>query len=523
VLCGRCVRICRHQGTEVLDFNGRGVGSRVVTAQDKPLQESSCTFCGSCVDVCPVNALLEADRWRKGREWEYEKTASVCVSCGSGCSITVSKKDGNVIKINSGSPDGSIERTICAIGRFGFDSLSSEMRVTRPMKRVGSELQETTWEDATKIVADQLKAAGEDAAFVSTGAILNEDAAMFKKLAEGVNAKNIDSTVSLYSGYDAMKSGGADLEETDLIILAGIAPDQWKRVLPALDAAVRKRVNSGAKLIVINSGEPNIGSKASVFLNGDEVKMLMELGQAVISKGTKAPKEMVEALAPVNPSDNAMTAADLFLAAKSPVVLAAPSLYKAAANLALIKGEAVAVPLEANAKGVVAMGMTSGGRKFSDIIASSSKALYVVGEVPVSKRPDTGFLVVQASHLTELASQADVVLPATPVLESEGTIIDWLGRTKQVNRACVSAGSAKQNSEIFMSVAEAMGSPLKPVKDADVKKAAKVKAKVAFSAFKKDAGHDVDAEQLIQDTNKMTVNGSRLLWLKELDACSVTA
>ncbi|MBI5848473.1 MAG: molybdopterin-dependent oxidoreductase [Nitrospirae bacterium] len=523
VLCGRCVRICKHQGTEVLDFNGRGVGSRVVTAQDKPLQESSCTFCGSCVDVCPVNALLESDRWRKGREWEYEKTASVCVSCGSGCSITVSKKDGSVIKINSGSPDGSIERTICATGRFGFDSLYSEMRVTKPMKRVGSELQETTWEDATKIVADQLKAAGEDAAFISTGAILNEDAAMLKKLADGLKAKNIDSTVSLYSGYDAMKSGGADLEETDLIVLAGIAPDQWKRVLPALDASVRKRVNSGAKLIVINSGEPKIASKASVFLNGDEVKMLMELGQAVISKGTKAPKEMIESLAPVNPSDNAMNAADLFLAAKMPVFLAAPSLYKAAANLALIKGEAVAVPLEANAKGVVAMGMTSSGKKFSDIIASSSKALYVVGEIPVNKRPDTGFLVVQASHLTELATQADVVLPATPALESEGTIIDWLGRIKQVNRACVSSGSAKQNGEIFMNVAEVMGTPLKPVKDADVKKAAKTKAKVAFSAFKKDAGHDVDAEQLMQDTNKMTVNGSRLLWLKELDACSVTA
>ena len=73
ILCGKCVRVCRHQGTNVLDFMGRGVGAKVITATDKPLQESSCTFCGSCVDACPVNALLEADRWRKGREWEYEK------------------------------------------------------------------------------------------------------------------------------------------------------------------------------------------------------------------------------------------------------------------------------------------------------------------------------------------------------------------------------------------------------------------------------------------------------------------
>ena len=523
VLCGRCVRICKHQGTEVLDFNGRGVGSRVVTAQDKPLQESSCTFCGSCVDVCPVNALLEADRWRKGREWEYEKTDSVCLSCGSGCSITVSAKDGSVIKINAGTPDGSIERTICAIGRFGFDSLHGEMRITKPMKRVGSELKETTWDDALKTVADQLKTAGADAAIVSSATILNEDAALLKKLAEAVKTKNVDSTVSLYSGYDAMKSGGADLEHADLFLLAGIEPDQWKRVLPALDAAVRKRVNSGAKLVVINSGDPKIASKASVFLKGDEVKMLMEIGQATISKGTKAPKEMVEALAPVNPSDDAVAAADLFIAAKMPVILSSPSLYKAAANLSLIKGDAVAIPLEANAKGVVAMGLTSDGRKFSDIVSSATKALYVVGEVPVSTRPDTVFLVVQASHMTELAAQADVVLPSAPVLESEGTIIDWLGRIKKVNRACEPAGDARQNGDIFMAVAEAMGTSLKPVKDADVKKAVKAKAKVAFSAFKKDTGHDVDAVKFMEETNKTTVNGSRLLWLKELDACSVTA
>ena len=137
ILCGRCVRVCRHQGTNVLDFMGRGVGAKVITANDKPLQESSCTFCGSCVDACPVNALLEADRWRKGREWEYEKTRSVCLLCGNGCDISVSTKEGRVAKINSGGADGSVEKYICAYGRFGFDCIESETRVTSPMKKVG--------------------------------------------------------------------------------------------------------------------------------------------------------------------------------------------------------------------------------------------------------------------------------------------------------------------------------------------------------------------------------------------------
>jgi NADH dehydrogenase/NADH:ubiquinone oxidoreductase subunit G len=517
VLCSRCVRVCSAQGTSVLEFSGRGVGSKVVTANDKPLQESGCTFCGSCVDACPVNAILEADRWRKGREWEYEKTDSVCLSCGSGCSISVSTKDGSVIKINSGVTDGAAERYICAVGRFGFDSLMGETRLRTPMKKVNGELQETTWDDALAVVAEKLKAAGPDASFVSTANILNEDAILLKKLASDVvKTKNVDSSVTLYSDYDAMKSGSADLESADLFILVGTAPDQWTRVLPALDAIVRRRMNNDdAKLIVINSGEPKIASRATVVLKGDEAKMLAELAQAAISKGVKAPKEMVEALASVNPSDEAMAAADVLAASKSAVILAAPALYKAASNISLVKAEAVSVPLEANAKGVVLMGLVSEGKKFKEMVSSSSKALYVVGEAAVSKRPETDFLVVQASHMTDLASQADVVLPAAASLESSGTIVDYLGRLKEVRKAVDPAEDAKTNSDIIISVAGAMGASLKMPKDTEVKKALKGKVKASFSPFKKDAHLDVEAEKFMEDSNKSVVNGSRLLWLKE--------
>ncbi len=519
VLCSRCIRICKAQGTNVLEFSGRGVGAKVVTAKDRPLQESDCTFCGNCIDVCPVNALLESDRWRKGREWEYTKTASVCLSCGNGCSTIVGTRDGEVMKINSGASEGTAERFLCAVGRFGFDSIKGDTRVTAPMKKVDGELKETSWEDAIATAAEKLKAAGAEAAFISSGNILNEDAALLKKLASDVvKTKNTDSTVSLYSEYDAMNTATADLENADLFVLVGLAPDQWKRVLPALDAIVRKRMNEGgAKLLVLNSGEPKIASVATAFLKGDEISMIEQLGQAVISKGVKAPKEMIEALAHVNPSDAAMNAADIFQAAKAPVILAAPSLYKAAANLSLIRGAAVAVPLEANAKGVVLAGMTTEGKKFSEIVSSKTDTLYAVGEMPLKTRPDTGFLIVQTSYMTDLAAQADLILPSAAALETTGTIIDYLGRLKQVNKTSEPAGEARQNSDILLAVAVAMGTQLKMVKDTDIKKAAKAKVKAAFSPFKRDKGLDVDVEQFIDDMRVSTINGSRLLWLKELE------
>jgi NADH dehydrogenase/NADH:ubiquinone oxidoreductase subunit G len=519
VLCGRCIRVCQSQDTNVLEFSGRGVGAKVVTAEDRPLQESNCTFCGSCVDACPVNALLEADRWRKGREWEYVKTNSVCLSCGNGCSITVSTKDGEVIKINSGAAEGTAEKFICARGRFGFDSLNSEMRLRAPMKRVNGDLRETTWEDALETVAARLKEAGPEAAIVSSANILNEDALLLKKLAaDVVKTKNVDSSVTLYSDYNSLKNGAADLQKADLFILAGTAPDQWTRVLPALDAVIRRKMNNdGAKLIVINSGDPKIASKATASLKGDEVKKLEELAQAMISKGVKAPKEMIEALASVDPSDEAMTAADLLIAAKSPVILAAPSLYRAAANLSLIKSDAFSVPLEANAKGVVLMGLTTEGKKFREMVSSPSRVLYAIGELPVSTRPDTEFLVVQASHMTDLAKEADVVFPSASALESEGTIVDYVGRLKEVKKAVEPAGAALSHSEIFISVAKAMGSALKMPRDTEIKKALKGTVKASFSPFKMDKDLDMDVEKFNEDINVSTINGSRLRWLKELE------
>src|SRR4030066_1640096 len=251
ILCGRCVRVCKEQGTNVLDFMGRGVGSKVVTASDKPLQESECTFCGSCVDVCPVNALLEAERWRKGREWDYEKISSQCLSCGDGCDIIVSTKDGEVVKINAGAEEGSAERFICAVGSFGFDSSKNESRITSPMKKVGNELKEISWDEAISLVSKKMKEAGKSSGFITTAGILNEDALSLKKFASAVvKTKNIDTTVSLYAGADSMRGNEADLEAADLMVLIGLNPNQGLRVLPALDAIIRKKVERGAKLIV---------------------------------------------------------------------------------------------------------------------------------------------------------------------------------------------------------------------------------------------------------------------------------
>jgi formate dehydrogenase alpha subunit len=58
ILCGKCIR-ADHELVVVgaIDYNHRGVKSRPATVHELPLESSSCTFCGTCVSICPTGAL----------------------------------------------------------------------------------------------------------------------------------------------------------------------------------------------------------------------------------------------------------------------------------------------------------------------------------------------------------------------------------------------------------------------------------------------------------------------------------
>jgi len=517
ILCGRCVRVCKEQGTNVLEFMGRGVGSKVTTAGDKPLQESQCTFCGSCVDACPVNALLEADRWRKGREWEYEKIDSVCMLCGNGCQIKVSTKEGSVMKINSSGLEGSAEKYICAYGRFGFDCIEADTRLTQPLKRVGGELKETTWEDALSIVASKLKSAKKDAGFITTAGITNEDAILIKRLADSIKSKNIDSTITLYAEPSMFRaSGSADIDSSDLFIVVGLNPSQWERVLPALDASIRRRLQRGAKLIVINSKDTKLSDVATISIKKDEVEAIRSIIKALMEKGLKASKGIASLVSDAEVTEDSQKAADIIMASNSPVVFSSPNLFGVSANLASFKGTAIAVPLESNARGVALMGL-EGDISYKDMVSGAVKVLYAVGEVPLSKRPDVEFLIVQNSHLTGLAKEADVVLPSATYLEIEGTMVDYMGRLRHLIKAVEPQGEAKSHGEIFISISDALGLKIKRPTLTEVKKALKTKPKVETYPFEKKSGFDISPDEFIESINASVINGSRLLWLKETE------
>jgi len=526
ILCGRCVRVCKEQGTKVLDFIGRGINVEIGTAYNKPLRQSGCTFCGSCIDACPVNALPEADRWRKGREWEYEKTESVCLLCGSGCNILVSVKDGIIQKISTGEKPGSAKKYICAYGRFGYDYIDSKSRLTVPLKRVDGELRETTWKDALSIVAEKLKDAGGKTGFISIAGLSNEDALTLKRFAKNVvKTKHFDTTMSLYADARSLRDSQSSLiTSSDLIVLVGLNPSQWDRVLPALDASIRKRVNRGGKLIVINSSDTRIEEVAALSLKGDELSTLKGIAKVLIDRGLKADIQLESAVKDAEITKDIEKAAKLIIEANKPLIFTSPSLFEASANITLIKGKVIAVGLESNARGIALLGITTEGKNYQEMVTDGMGVIYAIGEVPLSKRPDTDFLIVQNSHLTELANEADIVLPSTTFLEATGTMIDYLGRFKLLQKVIEPQGTSKNHRDIFITLSKILKSPIKRPTEAEIKKALKVKKKLTFSPFVKKEGLDVSPKDFIESINDSIIKGRRLSWLKTaVEAVEVTA
>ena len=98
------------------------------------------------------------------------------------------------------------------------------------------------------------------------------------------------------------------------------------------------------------------------------------------------------------------------------------------------------------------------------------KALYIMGENPVSSNPNANevaaalnkldFLVVQDIFMTETAKLAHVVLPAASSAEKEGTFTNTERRVQRVRQALSLVGQARPDWQIISELAEKMGYPM---------------------------------------------------------------
>ena len=447
IQCGRCVRFQADIVDDpVLGFNNRGRSIQIMSNSEPGFDSY---FSGNTTDICPVGALTTADFRFQARPWELCSTASICTHCPVGCNLTINLRreawsNGDLVikRILPRQNEAVNEIWICDKGRFGYHYTESKQRLTQPLVRREGELVTIGWDEVLSYVAENFTHAGQNLLSLASGRLANEDLFNLKELSEGLGGK-----FALYThmaGGDLVAQVGvgngtnlSDLgKDTVILVVASDleeeAPIWWLRVKQAAER--------GATLIVANPRQTKLDRYANQVLRypyGSEAATILAMINTLSAKQNfpKAPKFQSGGEAVKNAAETITNAANLlvFYGCEGTGLEASQALAQACTNLLLVtnhthKANNGLIPVwpRANDQGAWEMG-------YKPILnlkeaLNQFEAIYIAGADPVGDNPSLGntfreaeFLVVQDLFLTKTAELADVVLPAIPVTEREGT------------------------------------------------------------------------------------------------------
>ena len=319
--CGLCVRACREvQVNDVIGMAFRGSTAKVIFDLDDPMGESTCVACGECVQACPTGALLETtlvDKEGKRNDLVADKKVeSVCPYCGVGCQTEVSVKDNKILHID-GKNGPANENRLCVKGRFGFDYINHDGRLTKPLirkktapkkwdaniddKNIYDYFEETSWENALDIAANGFtKTFNEEGpkglAGFGSAKCSNEEAYLFQKLVRvGFGSNNVDHCTRLCHAssvaalFEGVKSGAVSAPFNaatiaDCIIVIGARPTENH---PVAATYLKRAAKRGAKLVVMDPRKQGLSKHAEhnlQFKAGTDVAMLNAMLHTIIEE-----------------------------------------------------------------------------------------------------------------------------------------------------------------------------------------------------------------------------------------------
>jgi NADH-quinone oxidoreductase chain G len=268
VACTRCVRMCNDvQGAAAIGVMGRGNLSRI-----EPFSSESfnCEYCGNCLTVCPVGAILSRLYMHSFRPWQVDREVeTVCSYCGVGCSMVVQVRDDSIKRVIPRMDLGLNKGLLCSRGRFGYEYTGSSERLTTPLVRKNGVLEKSTWSEALEVVAEglmriKIENSGKAIAGIASARCSNEDNYVFQKFMRVVcGTNNIDSVSStgyaaaqkyfeglLGQGITANMIDG--LKNAETILVMGGDPSA---VNPILGLAIREAARRGAHVAVIGNAK----------------------------------------------------------------------------------------------------------------------------------------------------------------------------------------------------------------------------------------------------------------------------
>jgi len=394
ILCTRCVRFSAEvDGREELVVMNRGSANVVDVFEGRPF---SSNYSGNVVDLCPVGALTAKDFRFEARPWELRRFEAVCTGCAGGCNVEIHTKQRNpsIPRPNDPTPLPRIERVVprenmqvnewwmCDQGRWGYHFHNEEAKRLRapshPLREVQAllESQKGPWE------------------FWIDDTLPHEGIAWAKELAQswsgrGRSVKGLNPSVF---GDAFLKSWG-----TRNVSPWFAGPADWKDIKKIVAPWSDRELENVASILALRLGQSFRKGKlawdkrdaADLFREGDD------LATAAFLVPPPSSSSELQALAKIPPSAK---------------LLVAWSSYNARG----LVNEGLA-PIQA--LGTELAGRTPTGPVFYFGQRTQNELPRELAQY-LLKAP---FLVVADSFRSELTERAQVVLPLTPLYESEAT------------------------------------------------------------------------------------------------------
>ena len=509
IMCRRCVRTCSDlHGQGVLGVIERGYRSEITMFSGA---ENQCTYCGDCIEACPVGALTSIPFRFKARIWELRRTDTVCNYCADGCRMTLETKGQQIIRVRDRLTPGEYLSTehLCVKGHFGFDVVQSPERITSPMVKKNGELVAVDWDEALETAANGLKKfTGSQSGVLSSPRLTNEENYLVKKLAKDIlKTDNIDYlqtpngsfTNESFQRLSAHPAKLEDIEVAQAIIVIGTNIEESNplarlKIIRSCYRDIGKVVtiyphDAGLRGYVNHDVKPRYGTESMAIGMGLPIAM-GEFGFITPNPKEALAKSLDEIANLTGVSvETYMDAVRTIANAERRVILFGREVLshphredylKAIENLVyylnhLSHGvtKVLWLPEYNNSRGVLDLNVTptNSGLNFSGMVEAAEqgrlKSMVILGENPIVRGTDKPriehalnqleFLVVQEMFLTETAKLADVVFPACSYAEKDGTFTAGEGLVQKLNPAFPPKGETKPDWYILTKLANAMG------------------------------------------------------------------
>jgi NADH-quinone oxidoreductase subunit G len=491
IQCGRCTRFALEvAGEPLIDFFGRGDAIEVAIAEGYVFDS---VFSGNTVQICPVGALTSTPYRFTARPWDLDQVESTCTTCAVGCRAAVQSSSNRVTRLLGMDIDAVNQSWLCDKGRYGYEAVNAQNRVTEPQVRSGARggsgtgaLEPTAWSEALNVTSQRLSAIKKTHGASSIGVIggarlTNEDAYAWTKLAKGViGTDSVDAQLGdglpaeLVLGLpratidEACSAGcvlviAGDLHEELPVFylrLRGAALDAGLRIVEL--AAVRTPLSSFATATIPTRPGASADFARALVSRIKPAEVAQEVWDAAVGALDAAADGdglvVVVGRGSVAEADAFAAQAALVLAEAYPNAKFLPALRRGNVMGALDMGLAPGilpgrVSLESATEWYVAepgwsevpSGRGRDTRSMLEALADGSmKALILVGADPVGDFPDaelakraleTAEMVVAVDCVkNDSVALADVVLPAATHHERPGTTTNIEGRVLRVGQ-----------------------------------------------------------------------------------------